>query len=29
VGPEATGGDDDLTGWVDAGAAFAESLPAK
>ncbi len=29
VGPEATADDDDLTGWVDAGAAFAESLPAK
>jgi TfoX/Sxy family transcriptional regulator of competence genes len=29
VGPEATADDDDLTGWVDAGAAYAESLPAK
>jgi TfoX/Sxy family transcriptional regulator of competence genes len=29
VGPEATGSDDDLSHWVDRGAAFAESLPPK
>lgn len=29
VRPEATTEDDDLTGWVDAGASYAESLPAK
>ena len=27
VGPEATAGDDDLTGWVDAGAAYARVAP--
>jgi TfoX N-terminal domain len=29
VGPEATAADDDLAGWVDAGADFAASLPPK
>jgi hypothetical protein len=29
VGPEAVVTDDDLAGWVDAGADFAASLPAK
>jgi hypothetical protein len=29
VGPEGTAGDDDLSGWVDAGADFASSLPPK
>jgi hypothetical protein len=29
VGPEATAADDELAGWVDAGADFAASLPAK
>lgn len=29
VAPEATADDDDLAGWVDAGADFAASLPAK
>ena len=29
VGPEGTGDDGALAGWVDAGADFAASLPAK
>jgi TfoX N-terminal domain len=29
VGREATAADDDLAGWVDAGADFAASLPPK
>jgi TfoX N-terminal domain len=29
VGPEATASDEDLAGWVDAGAEFAASLPQK
>jgi TfoX-like protein len=29
VGPEATAADDDLAGWVDAGADFAAALPPK
>ena len=29
VGPEATRSDEDLAGWVDAGADFAASLPPK
>jgi TfoX/Sxy family transcriptional regulator of competence genes len=29
VGPEATAADEDLAGWVDAGAGFAASLPPK
>jgi TfoX/Sxy family transcriptional regulator of competence genes len=29
VGPEATGDDAALEGWVEAGAGFAASLPAK
>jgi TfoX N-terminal domain len=29
VGPEATASDEDLAGWVDAGADFAASLPPK
>jgi TfoX/Sxy family transcriptional regulator of competence genes len=29
VAPEGTAGDDDLSGWVDAGADFAASLTAK
>jgi len=29
VGPEATAGDRDLAGWVDAGADYAASLPPK
>jgi TfoX/Sxy family transcriptional regulator of competence genes len=29
VGPEALGEDDELAGWVDAGADHAASLPAK
>jgi hypothetical protein len=29
VGPEGTVSDEDLAGWVDAGADFAASLPAK
>lgn len=29
VGPEAIAGDEELAGWVDAGADFAASLPPK
>jgi TfoX N-terminal domain len=29
VGPEATASDENLAGWVDAGADFAASLPPK
>jgi len=29
VAPEATADDDQLEGWVEAGAAYAESLPPK
>jgi hypothetical protein len=29
VGPEATATDEQLAGWVDAGADFASSLPSK
>jgi TfoX/Sxy family transcriptional regulator of competence genes len=29
VAPAGTGADEDLAGWVEAGAAFAASLPAK
>lgn len=29
VGPAGTAGDEDLVAWVDAGAAFAASLPPK
>jgi len=29
VAPEGLGSDDELAGWVDAGAGFAASLPAK
>jgi TfoX/Sxy family transcriptional regulator of competence genes len=29
IAPEATAKDDDLTSWVDAGADYASSLPAK
>jgi hypothetical protein len=29
VAPDATAADDDLAGWVDAGADFAASLPPK
>jgi hypothetical protein len=29
VGPDGTRGDDDLASWVDAGAGYALSLPAK
>jgi TfoX/Sxy family transcriptional regulator of competence genes len=29
VAPAGTAGDDDLAGWVDAGAGFAASLPPK
>jgi len=29
VGPEQTGDDDSLAGWVEAGAGYAASLPAK